>query len=564
MLEIFASPLFVILVVFYTVSKQKAQHVEFKHRLRTDFVLFSDFFFDLELDPKQIEFAESCLNRRHTVAIFSRQTGKTTTIILLIIFILCNQKKVSIQCYAPTEKQALTVIFSRLRDMFESQPLLYNKIAKDGIRKSGSIQMKNGNIFQVQTANRDSNIRGFSPTHIIIDESQDVDDMKYNADIVGSGAAMKGLTATEKRRIRKLPPHMQEDALDKVVVKTKIWECGTPKGRSHFYEISLPGTRANVIYQKWHESSFIDREYVMQKKRELPDRHFRAEFECQFDLTEGFAFERDTILTASEGNTERIFYRNPGAIYICGIDLGRSQDHTVMIVLEIIGPIRKMVFCQRWGLDHSWEEITNDLKRHLVVWYPDMTYVDCTGPTGEQYDYWFGDWEEVEHEGFEITRKSKPPMMRVLQVLLQRGLIEIWDDDALIKELWICPMEIAKGEVQRYKFPPPENGHDDFVQSLALACYAAHEYLGISYEEEEGTNTPKSSQYGHRQVTQTPVRERDPAPAYAGGGVSATNFTHGGMSATEMDGDAVIGMSPTMWDKKDGWTKIAGQLHREL
>ncbi len=546
------------------------EYEDFKERLKTDVVLFADFFFDIELDPKQIDFAISCLENKHTVAIFSRQTGKTTTIIILIAFILVNHRQVMIQCYAPTEKQALGVIFDRLREMLEGSPLLYNKIAKDGMRKSGSILMKNGNRFQIQTANRDSNIRGFSPTHIILDESQDIPSQKYNADIVGSGAAMKGLTATERRRIRKLPEKDRQAAMDEVTIKTKIWECGTPKGRSHFYEITLPGTKAHIVYQKWFESSFIDKEYVLQKKRELPEATFKAEFECEFDLTEGFAFDRADIMTASEGNSDRKFYRNPAAIYVCGIDLGRTQDHSVMVVLEVIGPIRKMVFMERWELGLKWEHITEEMKMHLIEWNPDQTFVDCTGPTGDVFDFFFADWEVIETEGMEITKKSKPQMMGILKIQFQRELIEIWDDDILMQELWICP-EDTSGDQAR--FPGPEKGHDDTVQALMLAVYAAHEYLGVSYEEEEEVSKLRSKEYGHRQVTQNARHNREPVkqPVRAQAEVDPTGFnsgeSHAGISATELPPDmdsAFIGRRPTMWDSKDGWTKIAGKMYREL
>jgi len=170
-----------------------------EEKLAHDVAYFSEFFWDIGLEEKQIEFSNNCLTKRHSVARFSRQSGKSTIIAILVVHQLVFGKHAYIHCFAPTENQVLRVIYARVRELFKAQPWLLKQIAD--WNKKGFIQMKNGNYFQAQTAAKDSNLRGGSPSIIIADESQDIDDETWFAGVMpsGGGQSKESLQASSEQ-----------------------------------------------------------------------------------------------------------------------------------------------------------------------------------------------------------------------------------------------------------------------------------------------------------------------------------------------------------------------------
>ena len=199
---------------------------DFWQKCKDDIEFFFASVLGITLCGKQIDFAHSMMDNSHTVAVFARQSGKSTTISGCIVHALIFDRKVKVGIYAPTKETAIYVMFQYVVDIFEGHSALMNLVVHDGIRRSGFIKMKNGNSLRAFTASKDSkSVRGYDPTIIVIDESQDITDDMYNDDILPSGAALKG--------------GMVNGVFDpNKATKTKVWEAGTCKGRSHFYETS--------------------------------------------------------------------------------------------------------------------------------------------------------------------------------------------------------------------------------------------------------------------------------------------------------------------------------------
>ena len=451
------------------VPRQSYNKVEqYEKRLRNDIAFFADFYFDLFLEPKQIEFANSCINNDHTAACFSRQTGKSTMLSILNVHQLLYGKNTFIEFYAPTEKQALKVVFARTKQLFESQDVLYDEIKK--IMRSGWIEMYNKNCMQAQTANRDSNIRGFSPSVIAIDESQDIPDDKYQADIKGSGAAMKGLSATVRRLINRLPVSDREMALKEHVTTTRIWECGTPRGRNHFYEnIEMPGMHCYVVKQPWHECSFIDKAWIQRERVRMPESLFLQEYECVFGIDEGFAFDWNDITAAMDGNKKRKFTRVPEMMYVGGIDIGQKVDYTVLTILEVMGTSKRMVFHYVWPLNMRFMDMTSQIAHHLDQWNPSLVVADVTGYGKRIYHRYF---VPMDHpiKGLRYNAERKTELVNMTKTALERGELELWDDLRLKKEFKTMPEK--RLDSGQFKYQNQEE-HDDQVNAVMLAVFAA-------------------------------------------------------------------------------------------
>ncbi len=449
-------------------------------KLKTDIAFFADFAFDIELEPKQKLFAQSCLTKPHTVGLFSRQSGKSTTMAILNVHQLSFGNSIFIESYAPTAKQALKVMFARTRQFFETQPWLENEIAE--IMRSGWILMHNKNCFQSQTANKESNIRGFSPSIIEADESQHIPDDKFNADIKGSGAALKNLTATERRRVRRLPQRQQKLALQAAGKKTRIWEAGTPMRRGHFYENTLPNEDIVVVMQPHWECSFIDVEYIERQRTQMPRRLFEQEYCCIFNLDEGYAFDYNMVKKACIIQ-DRVFERldEDGVAYFGGLDLGQKVDHSVLSILEWDHGKRFQVFNYEWELDTPWTTVAAETAMFLHAWKPDLTFIDSTGQGKRPFEAYFMHLPKV--EGWHYGPESKAELMKSLEIQLDLQRIQLWDDPRLIRQFKLAPRRVMPlSGMPQYPKAPGE--HDDMVQATGLANLAASFFMGEGTEEQ--------------------------------------------------------------------------------
>jgi intein/homing endonuclease len=229
-----------------------------------DPVNFIEIFIDRQLSPKQKFFIEktkvdpanpeaAC---KHIVAIWSRQTGKSTVIASYIVWRLLYGKgqevngefmPESIAVLAPIKEQ-LKNLYDKMRTIMDRNSFIRGFITKMNTER---IEMKNGNRAVFMSASPGSHIRGFTATCIVIDESQDILDHKYSADILPFGSTTNAL----------------------------IIEAGTPKTKNHFFD-SLKNPAVTVVKQPWFECPFISKEYVMSMKANSPEALWRQEYLC--------------------------------------------------------------------------------------------------------------------------------------------------------------------------------------------------------------------------------------------------------------------------------------------
>ena len=228
----------------------------------TDHILYKQYNGERKLTQKQIALIEKFKTELHVAAVFNRQGGKTEALAVYDVHELCfgrteNDQPIHIYVYAPILSQT-EIIIGRIHQFFNAEPLLKGFI-KQGQQLKHSIEMKNGNTIKAMSASEHSHVRGHSPTHIQIDESQDIDDRVYYDDILPSGAATGAI----------------------------IQETGTPKGRNHFYNLfRMKDKSVTVVTQTWKECPFIDKGYVMRRKARMPRAKFNAEYFLSFNIIE--------------------------------------------------------------------------------------------------------------------------------------------------------------------------------------------------------------------------------------------------------------------------------------
>jgi len=160
------------------------------------------------------------------------------------------------------------------------------------------------------------------------------------------------------------------------------------------------------------------------------------------------------------------------AEYYVGVDLGKKQDYSVIVVLRKDGEVFKVVFLKQFklGTDYSavigYIKVICDKLRRVA-----QVNVDQTGA-----EYFVEDLKKVVSvpvEGIMLTVPSKQEVLGHMKKMMQDKRLLIPYDEELIQEINAERFELTKsGQIQ---FSHPDGTHDDMLWALALACYATRE-----------------------------------------------------------------------------------------
>ena len=439
-------------------------------KLEEDPIYFIEVFLKRQLSPKQREFIESTKTRRHCVAIWSRQTGKSTVIASYILWRLLYGKGKLVNgehidehiiILAPILEQ-VTNLYDKLESLISKNEYVLKFIIK---MNQSQIIAKNGNHISFKSASPGSQIRGSTATCIVIDETQDITDNKYYADILPFGATT--------------------DAL--------IIEAGTPKTKNHFWT-TINSPNVTVVRQMWYECPFLSKEYVMDAKKNSPDALWRQEYLCEFIKTGVLVFpselfiENETLAPyeflkdvreITERHKERIQeVYDAGGIFSAGLDLGRQNDNTVLTIwrtdirpvkldAQIIFPLgtqyieiaKQIAFLYRV---YRWMEFNIDYTN-------ERTFVEVL----KENDVSVVVNGENKTGAISFTTKVKTEMVNNTRVLLeQKQLMLPMSAEMMLHQFMNQQFEV--NEAGKYKYYHPSNEHDDILWSSLLALKNVH------------------------------------------------------------------------------------------
>ena len=442
-------------------------------KLAEDPVYFIEVFLERQLSEKQKLFINKTKQLKHIVAIWSRQTGKSTVIACYILWRLLYGKGIKINNeWMPEHIAIVAPIKDQIKNLYDKIKTLIDKseyIASFLTKvNTEMIVAKNGNEAKLLSASPGSQIRGYTATCIVIDESQDITDNKYNADILPFGATT--------------------DAL--------IIEAGTPKTKNHFYT-AINTKSVEVIKQPWFECPFLSEEYVMRQKDTSPESLWRQEYLCEF-IEEGILafpsvlFEpemKDGKLTGrwnlneysyidkvEQLTKDKVDYYNKlvkeGASFIAGLDLGKTNDTTVFTILrDDIRPIKVEVQVE-FPLNTSYTEIARILSMFYKVFQPHTFNVDYSNE--KSFIDTLRDYEvpiivdKKNHTGaIAFTNKNKSEMVTTTKILLENYQLQLPRKAEKMISQFLNQQFEEVGNVIKYFHPSNEN--DDMLWSILLA-----------------------------------------------------------------------------------------------
>lgn len=245
------------------------------------------------------------------------------------------------------------------------------------------------------------------------------------------------------------------------------WFLSTPKGRNFFWQCFVKGQdEAEPDWISWQMPTivnpFMAASEIETLRNTTPERIFAQEYEAAFLEDAGGVFRRvmeSATATPQEGSN--------GHQYVLGVDWGRSNDFTVISVIDI--NTKELVYLDRFNqIEYSVQ--SQRLQAICEKFRPDAVIAESNSIGEPIIDRLRKDYN-MPVRGFQTTNATKAQVIDGLTLAFERGDIQILNDAALIGELQAYEMERTATGLPKYG--APEGMHDDCVMSLALAWYGA-------------------------------------------------------------------------------------------
>ena len=197
---------------------------------------------------------------RYRIAVCGRRFGKTTIAIMECIKVALSQAYSRVWYVAPTYRQAEMIAWKLLLRT------LPNEIIKRQHNQKLEIELWNGSIIELKGTENEDNLRGVGLNYCVLDEY----------------AYMK--------------PHIWGMIIQPMFATTKgrALFIGTPSGKNHFYQMFLEGLKEDAYYKsfqfKSEDSPLVDREFLANERKKLPENIFRQEYEACFEDFTGLVY----------------------------------------------------------------------------------------------------------------------------------------------------------------------------------------------------------------------------------------------------------------------------------
>ena len=239
----------------------------------------------------------------------------------------------------------------------------------------------------------------------------------------------------------------------------------TPKGMNDIYHLEM----ANQGDPDWaitHETSYanphIPADELDRLKRALPEQVFQQEIMAEYIADSGMVFRK--VMDAAV--IEEPILPKGGHQYVIGVDWGKSNDFTVIVVMD--QATREMVAFDRFNqIDYNLQ--TGRLMAWIDRYKPIMVYPEANSMGGPLIDTLRSKGVPICNggAGFNTTNASKAAAIEGLSLAFERGEIKIFNDPVLISELQAY--EVKKTSTGLMSYSAPEGMHDDCVMALAIA-----------------------------------------------------------------------------------------------
>lgn len=370
-----------------------------------------------------------------------RQLGKTEVIAVKILhFAILNPRK-QVLVIAPTMRQS-KILFDKIDSIFKRVKSLYKLVV---VKRSDYLKLDNGSEIYCLPSGEGDTIRGFSPDMLVKDEAAYIKDKVYFATepmlLVKDGQYV--LISTPAGKIGKFYEHWVE-------------ENGWSK-----YDIPLT------------KCPMITPEKVSDLRSKKTDIEFRQEYMAEF-IEQLDTYFPMTLIKESLGGEEESGPEQ-GFDYFMGLDVARfGADETVWTIVkyspkdESYSVVR--IYNEEKGAITS---VVGKTINYQGLWKCKWIYVDEGGLGAGAFD-------SLKAQGFPVRPvdfgknnlakggdNNRIAIYKNLKWLMENKKIRLLNHSRLILQIQQMIYEFT--EQGHLKLRHPDNGHDDYPDSLALA-----------------------------------------------------------------------------------------------
>ena len=167
-------------------------------------------------------------------------------------------------------------------------------------------------------------------------------------------------------------------------------------------------------------------------RQQTSERVWRAEYLAEFTADVGQVFRGIREAATAPIAVSPI----PGVRYICGLDWGRENDATAIVVIR--ADTRQMVALDRFN-QVSWSLQRGRLKAIHDRWHPAAIWAEANSIGSPNIEALAAEGLPV--RPFTTTAKSKPPLIEDLALAIERAQLALLPDETLLAELASYTME---------------------------------------------------------------------------------------------------------------------------
>lgn len=369
-----------------------------------------------------------------------RRFGKSLAMLNQALYYALTGSNEKVIFLVPTYKlgkELFDVLYGALGDNF--QYYLSRKGNKAVNVTDLKFKFSNGSTIQFFSFEKPDNLRGLSASRIFIDEAAILPDDAFNAIVKPIASLAKTVIALSTPR-------------GKIGWFYKLYSYGTNDYYTNYKAFTFPSS-ANPM---------ISRDELEDAKDNLPEHIYKQEYEAEF------ISNADNIFKNVEACINNDFIYNIGDRVVCGVDIGRQDDYTVITVMRISD--KQVIFQDKWNkLDY------NTIVQKVADVINHYSPIDTIVETNSIGDFFFDALKEktkCKLTSFYTLNSNKNYIIENLILAFEKGNIKILNNGDLIFELnnFTCIWNAAS---RTLKYGGRSGVHDDMIMSLAFAYESA-------------------------------------------------------------------------------------------
>ena len=330
----------------------------------------------------------------------------------------------------------ISPIYNQSKKVFQELSDAANKLIKSSNKADLTMEFINGSTLQFLSAERYDSIRGFSFSHMVVDEAA------FIKEIAMQEAIYPTLSALGK----------------------KCLIISTPKSKNWFYNAYLKGSNGGSDYISFRgistDNPHIDDSFILEQSKSLPPEIYKQEYLAEFSESGNDVFTGVDAICILNGWTQ---YQS-NKRYYAGIDLGLQHDYSVLTIMDDTGRV-----CRVERINgSSYAEISKQFISILRPYRITSGYTEVNGPGLPVFEMLRKEIRKL--RDWTTNNSNKAEGIRNLIYDIQEGSLELPHKEFfphIYNELNAYSYKI--GPTGTMTFNAPSGFYDDCVMSLMLA-----------------------------------------------------------------------------------------------